>query len=98
MNHAEPPRETPSPQDMPGLDVAYGFVQPSYQWALARFEAGNTRLQTMLTVIVSASLAVPAVAGALNRGPRVPVQSRREDRQPARRPLRRLDRGVAADP
>ena len=34
----------------------------------------------------------------VHRGPRVPVQSRREDRQPARRSLRRLDRGVAADP
>ena len=32
----------------------------------------------------------------VHRGPRVPVQSRREDRQPARRSLRRLDRGVAA--
>ena len=34
----------------------------------------------------------------VHRGPRVPVQSRRGDRQPARRPLRRLDRGGAADP
>ena len=67
MSDDSPPPEIPSPQDMPGLDVAYGLVQPSYQWALARFEAGNTRLQTMLTVIVSASLAVPAVAGALNK-------------------------------
>ena len=33
----------------------------------------------------------------VHRGTRVPVQSRREDRQPARRPLRRLDRGGGAD-
>ena len=62
-----PMSETPPrPEDSPGLDLAYDFVQPSYQWALARFEAGNTRLQTTLAVIVSASLAVPALAKALN--------------------------------
>ena len=37
-------------------------------------------------------------SGQVHRGPRVPVQSRREDREPASRSLRRLDRGVAADP
>ena len=37
--------DTLSPENMPGLDLAYGFVQPSYQWLLSRFEAGNTRLQ-----------------------------------------------------
>ena len=33
----------------------------------------------------------------VHRAPRVPVQRRREARQPAGRPLRRLNRGVAAD-
>ena len=60
------PETAPRPEDMPALDLAYGFVLPSYQWALARLEAGDTRLQTMLAVIVSASLAVPSLAGALN--------------------------------
>ena len=31
----------------------------------------------------------------VHRGPRVPVQRRREARQPPRRPLRRLDRGIS---
>lgn len=60
------PETPPRPEDMPGLDQAYDFVLPSYQWALARFEAGNTRLQTMLTIVASTSLAVPAVASALD--------------------------------
>lgn len=55
-----------SPEDLAGLDRAYDFVQPSYQWALTRFEANNTRLQNLLTAITSVSLAVPALAGALN--------------------------------
>ena len=56
-----------SPENMPGLDLAYGFVQPSYQWLLSRFEAGNTRLQTMQTVIAGVSLAVPAFARLLDK-------------------------------
>ena len=59
--------ETPSPESMPGLDLAYDFVQPSYQWLLSRFEAGNTRLQTMQAVIASVSLAVPAFARLLEQ-------------------------------
>ena len=66
MDHAETTPETPSPENMPGLDLAYDFVQPSYQWALARFEAGNTRLQTMLAIVASVSLAVPTLARALD--------------------------------
>ena len=57
---------TPSPEDMTGLDLAYGFVQPSYQWVLARFEAGNTRLQTLQAIVASVSLAVPAFAKLLD--------------------------------
>ena len=52
---------------MPGLDLAYDFVQPSYQWLLSRFEAGNTRLQTMQAVVASVSLAVPAFARLLEQ-------------------------------
>lgn len=67
MNDTEAAPETPPhPEDMLALNLAYDFVLPSYQWALARFEAGNTRLQTMLTIVASTSLAVPAVASALN--------------------------------
>ena len=66
MNESGTAPETLSPEDMPGLDRAYDFVQPSYQWALARYEAGNTRLQTMLTVVASVSLAVPTLAKLLD--------------------------------
>ena len=54
------------PEDMPGIDQAYEFVLPSYQWALARFEANNTRLQNLLTAVIGVSLAVPTLAGTLN--------------------------------
>ena len=57
---------TLSPENLPALDLAYGFVLPSYQWALARFEAGNTRLQTMLAIVASVSLAMPALARLIN--------------------------------
>ena len=59
--------ETLSPEDMPGLNLAYDYVQPSYQWLLSRFEAGNTRLQTMQAVVASVSLAVPAFAKLLDQ-------------------------------
>ena len=62
----EPDPDTLSPENMPGLDLAYGFVQPSYQWLLSRFEAGNTRLQTMQTVIASVSLAGATFAKLLD--------------------------------
>ena len=57
---------TLSPENMPGLDLAYEFVQPSYQWLLSRFEAANARLQTMQAVVASVSLAVPAFAKLLD--------------------------------
>ena len=58
--------ETLSPENMPGLDLAYGFVHPSYQWALSRFEAGDTRLQTLQAVVTGVSLPVPAFAKLLD--------------------------------
>lgn len=68
MNESDktPTPKSPSPESMPGLGLAYEFVQPSYQWALSRFEAGNTRLQTLLAFIVSVSLAFPAFAVSLD--------------------------------
>ena len=68
---APAPETPPHPEAMPGLDLAYGFVQPSYQWALARFEAGDGRLQTLHAVIAGVSLPVPAFAklvGGLAKG------------------------------
>ena len=64
MNESQ--TESLSPESMPGLELAYGFVQPSYQWLVARFEAGNTRLQTLQAIVASVSLAVPAFAKLLD--------------------------------
>ena len=50
----------------PGVDHAYEFVIPSYNWLLARFEAANNRIQTMQAFAASITLAIPITARSLN--------------------------------
>lgn len=56
---------TDSDNDLPGLDRAFEFVLPSYQWALQRFEAIDARLQGVLTFAVTITLAGPVVGKLL---------------------------------
>ena len=48
----------------PGVNVAFEFVLPSYQWMLARFEAADTRIQTMTVFAATVMLGVPVLAPA----------------------------------
>jgi hypothetical protein len=45
----------------PGVATAYDFVLPSYHWAIARFEAADSRIQTLQTVILAVSTGIPAL-------------------------------------
>src|SRR5688572_13300512 len=57
-----------NPDDFPAVDAAYGFVLPSYQLLTGRFEAADTRITTLLTLIVSITLGAPVFAKALRPG------------------------------
>ena len=43
----------------PSLDLAYAFVQPSYQLLTGRFEAADNRITSLLTMASSLALAGP---------------------------------------
>jgi hypothetical protein len=45
----------------PSIEHAYGLVLPSYQWMLSRFEAADSRIQTLQTFIVSVTFGLVAV-------------------------------------
>lgn len=46
----------------PGVDLAYEFVLPSYDWARDRLDSINGRLQAMQGFAVTVTLAVPVFA------------------------------------
>jgi hypothetical protein len=46
----------------PGVKLAYDFVLPSYQWAITRFEAVDSRIQTLQAFIVTVTLGLPTIA------------------------------------
>lgn len=50
----------------PGVEPAFTFVQPSYQLLVSRFEASDTRLTALLTLIVTVTLGVPLFARNVN--------------------------------
>jgi hypothetical protein len=49
----------------PGIEQAYAFVLPSYHWMLTRYEAADSRLQALLTVVATVNLAAPTVLAAV---------------------------------
>ena len=49
----------------PSIEHAYGFILPSYQWMLSRFEAADSRIQTLQTFIVSVTFGLIAVLKAI---------------------------------
>ena len=67
MTDPIPNSERPLPEMYPGVNCAYDFVLPSYQWMLARFEATSNRLQTLLGFATTVTLAVPAIATSIRK-------------------------------
>ncbi|MGH8066883.1 MAG: hypothetical protein ACRERE_16925 [Candidatus Entotheonellia bacterium] len=51
----------------PGVKLAYDFVLPSYQWAITRFEAVDSRIQTLQAFIVTVILRLPTLATLIFR-------------------------------
>jgi hypothetical protein len=50
----------------PGVDSAFSYVMPSYEWMLTRLEAADTRIQAIQAFAVSFTFGVPALAKALS--------------------------------
>jgi hypothetical protein len=61
--------------EYPSIDVAYGFVQPSYQLLASRFEAADNRLTALLTAVLTITLGVPLFAMNVNSGATVSATS-----------------------
>ncbi|MEX2237279.1 MAG: hypothetical protein WEB00_07075 [Dehalococcoidia bacterium] len=55
----------PGDEQFPGVDRAYDFVLPSYQWALQRFEAIDSRLQTLQTFSATLTIASPVIVATV---------------------------------
>ena len=55
-----------SSEEWPGVDLAFGFVIPSYQWIITRFEAVDSRIQTLQAFIATMTFAFPAIATTLS--------------------------------
>jgi hypothetical protein len=51
----------------PAVGAAYDFVLPSYTFLIARFEAADTRLTTLLTLTATLSLGAPILAGSIRK-------------------------------
>jgi hypothetical protein len=51
----------------PAVGVAYDFVKPSYDWAIARFEAVSTRIQALQTIAATITLGTPAFVLAVRK-------------------------------
>jgi len=49
-------------EQWPAVDAAYGFVLPSYQLLVGRFESADTRLTSLLTLSSTLTLAAPLFA------------------------------------
>lgn len=60
-------------QKWPSIESAYAFVLPSYQWMISRYEAADSRIQTMLTFVATVSFGVPALVRASR--PDIPLES-----------------------
>jgi hypothetical protein len=52
--------------EYPAVDAAFQFVVPSYQIMAGRFEAADTRLNSLTTTLLTMTTAVPVFAKAIN--------------------------------
>ena len=50
----------------PALELAYGLVLPSYEWALQRLDAIDARLRHIATLAASITAAVPLAMAAID--------------------------------
>jgi hypothetical protein len=50
----------------PGVEPAQAFILPSYQWAVTRLEAIDSRIQALVTACITVTLAIPAIRGAVH--------------------------------
>ncbi len=58
--------EKSKPEPYPGVNDAFTFVLPSYQWALERFERNDSRLQQIVAVAASLTVGIPLLAQRVN--------------------------------
>ena len=54
----------------PAIDLAFPFARDSYEWAAKRFDAMDSRIQTILGLGMSLTLAAPVAFSALKLSPR----------------------------
>ena len=65
---------TDSEREWPGVAPAQAYVLPSYQWMVARYEAADSRIQSLLTFVATVTFAVPTLSRAIR--PEIPLRSR----------------------
>ena len=53
-------------QQWPGVDAAFGFVIPSYQWTITRFEAVDSRIQTLQAFVLTFTFGLPVIVRTLS--------------------------------
>jgi len=58
--------ETDTPET-PGVQLSYEFVIPSYEWAISRRDAANSRIQHLMIFAVSITGAAAVIAEPLGR-------------------------------
>ena len=67
---AQRQRDELSPDDYPSVELIYDFVLPSYDWAVRRLDTLERRIDHILNLLFTLTLAVPvvtiAIAGADN--------------------------------
>jgi len=61
MNDQNPPLDARE-AEFPAIETAYGFVHPSYQLMVGRFDAADTRLASLLTFTATVTLGFPVLA------------------------------------
>jgi len=54
-----------NPEDYPGLNLAYEFVEPSYSWMLGRLDASENRIQRILVFAATITFAAPVFLASL---------------------------------
>ena len=61
------PEETFNPDNYPSINLAYEIVLPSYDWALRRLQSVEKRIEGLLRLIVTITLAFPVVAAVTSQ-------------------------------
>lgn len=59
----------PNPDLYPGVEHAYALIAPSHDWITARLEAIDSRLDSILNLVATVTIAAPVLAGAIQEEP-----------------------------